>query len=112
MTGGAIPLDRLMGRLSAELGTLEAIGGRVEVLVGDLVGQSGRAVPTDLQDLDLLVQSLRDLASFTQALSRSVPDTSVDATTGIAMLKLRRLRDALSGAAPETGQADHGDILF
>lgn len=105
-----VPLSSVMAQIGAELRMLVAAFGAVEAAVDAIVAESHRKdarTVRDLQNLDLLAQSLQALATFTEDLSASVPQAwQVDTATAARSLTLaalaRRLR--LSSIAPA---ADH-----
>ncbi len=112
MSGEVVPLDRVFCRLAAELGAIEAAGRRVESMVGDLLARTDGPAPADLQELDLLVQTARDLGAFTAALSETVPASRIDLAPAEAVLKLERVRATLSGAARPDCDGTKEDVFF
>ncbi|PZX11351.1 hypothetical protein LX81_03942 [Palleronia aestuarii] len=101
-----------MSLLAEEAGTLEAAGVRIEGIVGDLAARIDGPVPRELQELDLMVQTVRDLAAFFETLSGTVPDVGIDLAPALATLKLQRLREGLSGTGSPDSGLDEESILF
>ena len=114
MTGAACGIDVTFQRLSRELETCEAIGLRLEASIGDLVQMRDRtdAPPASaLQELDELVQRLRDLAAFTRSIGANPDLDETSHSRALDVLKLARVRATLSGVATETGH-DRSVVLF
>lgn len=107
----SIPLDVALGRLADELSVLEAAGSRVETAVGDLAARSSGGTPSSsLQELDLMVQTMRDLATFAATLASVAPAEQIPLARATRDLKLERVRAILSGQ-PDTSQTAE-DVLF
>lgn len=71
-----VALPSVMAQIGAELRLLAQALGAVEAAVDGIVAASQRKdarTLRDLQNLDLLAQSLQALASFTEDISASVP---------------------------------------
>lgn len=87
---------------------LETITENLQQLIGDalLSGRSGEASAlqgAELQNLDLLNQSLGNLATFLSALSQMTPpEWSVDVQKAVSDITLLDMADRLAGA----GQTD------
>lgn len=109
MSHAPISVRVLLARVSTELADLAAAGLRLEDAVGDLVADTPTRLSPALQELDQIVQRLRDLAEATAGLAHAAPDQVVDAAPLVASLKLARSRAAIGGFRdPPTGQAAGG----
>lgn len=101
-----LPMPTILRRMARETDALARMAERLDTAMG---GPDGHAAPATVQDIDLLRQSLADLAAFATTLSAHVTADSV-AEVGPALdaLRLRALRARLAHgasaaqAAPDT----------
>ena len=71
-----VPLADVLGQLGAELRLMADVLGIVEDAVARIiamVGERGTAIAGDLQNIDIIDQSLRALAAFIRELASDVP---------------------------------------
>src|SRR5437016_669259 len=90
-----VPLADVLGQLGAELRLMADVLGIVEDAVAriiSMVGERGTAIAGDLQNIDIIDQSLRALAAFIRELASDVPaGWSVDAGLAAKSLTLATL---------------------
>lgn len=94
-----LPLARLLGQLSRELDSLARIADDVQNLTATLTvrGSLTAEETRRLQQLDLLTQSLDDLAKATGQLVEDAPDGRIDGHALALTITLSDLRARLTG---------------
>ena len=109
-------LGDVLACLGRQLRETHCLGRHLEEAIGDLIRNSSREgrVPTgSFQKLDVLVQSLENLACFIDTLAKAVPEgTMVDAREAHARVKLRALSKALMQQPDEEDTAQEDLHLF
>lgn len=110
-TPHALPLPQLLGNAADALRRAERDCLDLQVALGGILARIGEIRATELAELqriDLVTQSLGDLASFLAALGRQVPEGRlVEAGPLLTGLLLRDLAARLAGLkAPEDGDGD------
>ena len=99
------PLSAALANATEEIKMLEIITENLQQLIGDalLSGETSELQGAELQNLDLLNQSLGNLATFLSALSQMTPpEWSVDVQKAVSDITLLDMADRLAGA----GQID------
>lgn len=101
-------LSAALANATEEIKMLERITENLQQLIGDallsgLSGETSELQGAELQNLDLLNQSLGNLATFLSALSQMTPpEWSVDVQKAVRDITLLNMADRLAGA----GQID------
>lgn len=107
MSGAGLDPSALLRAVAHALEECELAGRRVEDLVADLVDAAppDPRIRRELQELDLLVQKIRDLAAFCHVLGH-VPELDRPAMkTALDVLRLEEMRAILSGRPMDTPPA-------
>lgn len=110
MTESRVDIDVALRRLAAELSDLETTGESVEAAIGRVGVQDGSELPLELQQIDRLVQRLRDMARCADALAQHFPATDIELSVLLHSMKLEQSRAALSGVARPADQG--GESTF
>jgi len=111
-----VPLTDVLGQLGAELRLMADVLGIVEEAVARIiamVGERGNAIAGDLQNIDIIDQSLHALSAFIRELASDVPpDWSVDAGLAAKSLTLATLAGRLrfANSPAEAGHAAASDF--
>ncbi len=109
-------LADVLARLSHELRTLAHASAALEAAVQDaLLAKDASNQSVDLhniQHLDLLTQTLADIARFTEKIAMQATDSVVDLDDALAVLQLRDLRQGLAGKRVKNAiNAGHVDVF-
>lgn len=104
MSGAGIDPSALLRALSHALEGCELAGRRVEDLVAELVDAAppDPRIRRELQELDLLVQKIRDLSAFCHVLGHIPQLDRAAMKTALDVLRLEEMRAVLSGRATDT----------
>lgn len=110
-----VPVAQVVGVFETELSKLAALGDDLQdaLAAAALDGRPGAEFLTQAQNLDLMVQRLRSLASFLALVAPSLPERwRVDPTLAARELTLSSLERRLSSpaAAPPEEHAQTGDF--
>ncbi|SHE86736.1 hypothetical protein SAMN05444339_102294 [Loktanella atrilutea] len=103
-----VPITVLLTRLADELNRAADLAARVEATMHHGANLSGQD-RSNLQNLDLLTQSLADLSRFASALGEAAPATPVNAAKALDALHLGAVAARLAGADASTDPT-HGDV--
>ena len=104
-----VPLSEIMRRLSAEINRAADLAVQVETTMDH--GNTRRNQDLqNIQDLDLLVQTLVDLARFAHTLAPSLPVVEVHPEPAIESMTLRGLATRLSGDDSDLADTEQGEV--
>ena len=116
---GDTPLDTVMHNLAVELRQVKALLGDVEEHLARVASDDGTQLQTsDLQSLDLIVQTVGELDRFVSALRPALPDgAAVNPADAVTSIRLEALARRMNSDAPNrelrlTFQTDAAVDLF
>ena len=111
VTSGQSDIGLLLERLATELASLEKTGLEIENSVGELIAAAPPRASTALQELDRLVQRLRDLAAISAVIAKAEPTGKIPNHDAAAAMRLQHSRSIFLGwHGAET--SDNVDELF
>lgn len=93
-----VSFSEALARLGAELRGLSAVAARLDAHIGDLADQCN--LHEDLQQIDLMCQTLEDLVGVFDSLQRSEPGRPLDLAMLVEGVILKDVRHRLSGQVP------------